>query len=92
MRYIVTYGSGVQSQVARVKAQEELNRYAIARYLKDRDRYYNEEVEAVKAQNVEVVAYVNKRLSKGIVLSQIKIELGHAWVIWLRASKRSVEF
>lgn len=50
-------------------------------------RYYTEEVRAVKAQNAEVLAYVNKRLSKGVSLSQVKSELGDAWPIRLRALK-----
>lgn len=89
MRYIdlrMRQGSN-QSQIAREKADQGLSRYAIGRYLKDRDRYFNEELKAIKAQNAEVVAYVNKRLSQGVNLSQIKVELGNAWIIWQRATK-----
>lgn len=90
MQYIdLRLSQGVkQTQIARERVGEGLSRYTIGRYLKDRDRYYNEEVNSVKAQNREVLAYVDKRLSDNVRFKQIKTELGDAFSIWLRAFKQ----
>lgn len=67
-----------QTKIAQEKAAEGLSRYAIGRYLKDRDRYYAEEVKAITAQNQEIQAYVDKRKAQRLSLTQIQVELGHA--------------